>query len=263
MRGHEILQKTRDLIEDRGYKVIYGDTDSVFVLMDAVSGDVDAAASELAVYLNDWWTTELQEAYRIESYLEIEFETHFTKFLMPTVRGSEKGSKKRYAGMVGGPDGRDQLVFKGLETVRSDWTPLAKEFQQELYRRVFLDEPVHPYITEMVAAVINGGVDEKLTLRRRLRRKLVDYTKNVPPHVSAARMADAERVQRGLSPAYEQGGWIEYRMTMSGPEPIAYSTSPIDYDFYIEKQLAPIADAVLGFQNTSLAKIIDKQLGLF
>ena len=33
MRGHEILKKTRDLIEDQGYPVIYGDTDSVFVLL--------------------------------------------------------------------------------------------------------------------------------------------------------------------------------------------------------------------------------------
>lgn len=31
MRGHEIMRKTRELIEARGYQVIYGDTDSTFV----------------------------------------------------------------------------------------------------------------------------------------------------------------------------------------------------------------------------------------
>ena len=32
-RGHEIITKTRDWIEEQGYSVIYGDTDSVFVLV--------------------------------------------------------------------------------------------------------------------------------------------------------------------------------------------------------------------------------------
>ena len=261
MRGHEILQKTRDLIEERGYRVIYGDTDSVFVLMDMAEGNVDSEAQLLSGYLNDWWRNELQSRYQIESYLEIEFETHFSKFFMPTIRGSSQGSKKRYAGMLSGPDAT--LVFKGLESVRSDWTPLAREFQRDLYQRVFVDEPVIGFVKETVQEVLSGQRDSQLTFRRRLRRKLVEYVKNVPPHVRAARLADEHRAATGLRPAYDRGGWIEYRMTVNGPEPMDYVESPIDYDFYIERQLAPIADAILGFQNTSLAEITDKQLGLF
>ena len=83
--------------------------------------------------------------FQLESFLEVEYETHFERFLMTTVRGSEKGSKKRYAGLIR-DEGRQQLVFTGLEAVRSDWSPLAKEFQQELYLRVFLGEPFEGYI---------------------------------------------------------------------------------------------------------------------
>lgn len=263
LRGHEILQTTRDLIQARGYPVIYGDTDSVFVHMASVSGSVAQAAGELADALNQWWRSELESRYGIESYLELEFETHFAKFLMPTVRGSEKGSKKRYAGMVASEDGQHRLVFKGLETVRSDWSLLARDFQQELYRRLFMDEPVEAYVIDMVQQVLEGRLDDKLLLRRRLRRRLGDYKKNVPPHVRAARLADTIRAQRGLPPAYESGGWIEYLMTVNGPEPAAYADSPVDYDFYIERQLAPIADAILGFRRTSLAELTDRQLGLF
>ena len=264
MRGHEIIQKTRDLIEDRGYPVIYGDTDSVFVLMDRLenSRQVASAAAALAEELNTWWQHHLNDTFQIESYLEIEFETHFARFLMPTVRGSEKGSKKRYAGLVDSGD-RQQLVFKGLETVRSDWSPLARTFQQELYRRVFQDEPVDAYIRQTVSGVTSGQHDDALVLRRRLRRKLEEYVKNVPPHVRAARLEDAERVRQGLKPRNQHGGWINYVMTVSGPEPAAYRQSPIDYNFYIDRQLAPIADAILGFNDSSLAKITDKQLGLF
>lgn len=262
-RGHEILQTTRDLIEDKGYPVIYGDTDSVFVLMESVSGNVAGSAAELGEYLNTWWREELETKYDISSFLELEYETHFTKFFMPTVRGSDKGSKKRYAGLVDDGEGGEQLVFKGLESVRSDWTPLAREFQQVLYLKVFAGEPVDDYVRGMVQSVLDGAMDDKLTLRRRLRRKLSDYTKNVPPHVRAARMADEERVRRGLTATYERGGWIEYRMTLNGPEPVAYSASPVDYHFYIDRQLAPIADAILHFSDTSLAELTDKQMGLF
>lgn len=262
LRGHQILQKTRDLIEAQGYPVIYGDTDSVFVLMDRPSLDVAAAGSELAAYLNQWWQDELRETYGAHSHLEIEFETHFQRFFMPTVRGSVVGSKKRYAGLVY-EEGEPRLIFKGLESVRSDWSPLAREFQQELFRRVFFDEPVEDYIADTVRQVLDAELDHKLTLRRRLRRKLDDYVKNVPPHVRAARLADARRIEKGLEPAYRHGGWIEYRMTINGPEPTAFSESIVDYDFYIERQLAPIADAVLVFRQTTLAELIDRQLGLF
>ena len=68
--------------------------------------------------------------------LELEYETHFCRFLMPTIRGADTGSKKRYAGLIQEGD-KQRMVFKGLETVRTDWTPLAQQFQQELYLRIF------------------------------------------------------------------------------------------------------------------------------
>jgi DNA polymerase II len=100
-------------------------------------------------------------------------------------------------------------------------------------------------------------------LRKRLRRKLDDYVKNVPPHVQAARKAEKIRQQRGLPSLYQSGGWIEYVMTTNGPEPRQYRQSAIDFDFYLDKQLAPIADSILVFQSTSLNDILNKQIGLF
>ncbi|HKI74116.1 MAG TPA: DNA polymerase II, partial [Pseudomonadales bacterium] len=226
LRGHEILQTTRDLIEARGLTVIYGDTDSVFVLIEAARDReaADVIGNELMAYLNAWWRRHLEETLDVESCLEVEYETCFDRFLMPTVRGSEKGSKKRYAGMVV-QDGATELVFKGLETVRSDWSQLAREFQQELYKRIFLDEPFEEFVRDTVEAVTLGASDEKLVLRRRLRRKLEDYQKNVPPHVRAARRAEEIRQARGLTSLYSGGGWVEYVMTVNGPEPRAYRES--------------------------------------
>ena len=46
----------------------------------------------------------------------MEFESLYTRFLMPTVRGDNKGSKKRYAGLTEAPDGA-KVIFKGMESV--------------------------------------------------------------------------------------------------------------------------------------------------
>lgn len=263
LRGHQILKQTRDLIEARGHTVIYGDTDSVFVLLGGVSPDqVGATGTALIQELNTWWRDHLSHTVGVESCLEMEFETHFEKFLMPRIRGSEEGSKKRYAGMLE-ENGERRLVFKGLEAVRSDWSALAREFQQQLYWRIFMDEPYASFVQETVDAVVRGERDADLVLRRRLRRELGEYTKNVPPHVRAARQAEAIRQARGLAPQHSRGSWVEYVMTRNGPEPKQYLSSPIDYDFYIERQLAPIADAILSLKSTSLAELIDKQYSLF
>jgi len=260
LRGHQIIQETRDRIEALGDRVIYGDTDSVFVSVAGAAGDsaaVEERGAWLARELNSWWSGRLREEYGVESLLELEFETRYLRFLMPTVRGSDKGSKKRYAGVVE-KDGDYRLVFKGLENVRTDWTGLARRFQSELYRRIFFDEPFEDYIRETVARLESGEVDEELVYRKRLRRRLDEYERNIPPHVQAARLAR----QRGIAvPA--RGDWVEYVMTPQGPEPAAATTAGLDYDHYIERQLAPVADGILHFVGTSFADISGRQGSLF
>lgn len=264
LRGHEIMQTTAKWITDTGYQVIYGDTDSTFVWLDGVftAAEAEGVGKSLAKMINENWSRVLKEEFALECELEIEFETHFKDFLMPTIRGSELGSKKRYAGVKTGPQG-DELVFKGLETVRSDWTPLAKQFQLTLYKMVFAKENVHQYLLDVVQDTREGKYDELLIYRKRIRRKLVQYVKNVPPHVKAARIADEKNTNLGKSLKYQNKGWISYLITTNGPEPMEYQTSNIDYEHYIEKQIRPIAEGILPFIGVSFEEITGQQLGLF
>ena len=253
LRGHQIICESRDYIEQRDLRVIYGDTDSLFVLLGSgVSGQqAEAQGNALAADLNAWWQQRIQTEFRVDCFLEIEFETHFLRFLMPTIRGAETGSKKRYAGLVDGDDGAPELVFKGLESVRTDWTPLARRFQRELYRRVFLDEPYEAYIKETLEALMAGELDEELVYRKRLRRALSDYTRNVPPHVQAARQLE------------NPGRWIRYVITSAGPQPVTDKIPKPDYAHYRDRQLAAAADGILYFLNTSFDAITDRQLAIF
>lgn len=111
MRGHEIMKQTKQLIEQQGYQVIYGDTDSTFVALNGQFSQMqaDKIGLELVDCINDWWAKHLKEKYNLTSILEIEYETHYKKFLMPTIRGQETGSKKRYAGLIG--DGESEKLY--------------------------------------------------------------------------------------------------------------------------------------------------------
>ncbi|ROS01606.1 DNA polymerase-2 [Sinobacterium caligoides] len=267
LRGHHVLNKSKELIEREGHRVIYGDTDSVFVLIkDDEQGlentQISAIGRRLAQQLNDWWTQHLREHYQLESFLELEFESHFTRFIMPTIRGSDVGSKKRYAGTLRRGE-NEELIFKGLETVRTDWTRVARDFQRELYRRIFHELPYRDYIQALVNAIHNGEHDEQLVYRKRLRRKLDEYQKHIPPHVQAARLADQQRVNQGLPPIYQRGGWIAYVMTLNGPEPADNYSATLDYDLYIERQIEPIADGILHFLGLTFSDICGRQIGLF
>jgi DNA polymerase II len=272
LRGHEIIQRSRAWIEEQGYAVIYGDTDSLFVWLEnncvgkppKNKEQCNKIGARLAKELNRWWKQTMLEEFTIKSALEIQYETHYLRFLMPTIRGSELGTKKRYAGLID-IDGQRDMVFKGLENVRTDWTQLAKEFQMTLYRKVFDGEDYFDFVRNTTAQVLAGARDLELIYRKRLRRHLHEYQKNVPPHVQAARkfeLLTGERLRRG--------DWISYVITTNGPEPVgsydidmAMRQSPLDYQHYVDKQLSPVADSILHFSNESLNQLVENQLSLF
>ncbi|MET1077584.1 MAG: DNA polymerase II, partial [Pseudomonas sp.] len=265
LRGHEIMRQTRELIEAEGYAVIYGDTDSTFVWLKGAHAEADAAAIGQALVrrVNHWWREHLAQAFGLQSALELQFEVHYRRFLMPTIRGAEEGSKKRYAGLVTRADSSEEMVFKGLETVRTDWSPLARQFQRELYRLIFDRQPHQDYVRDFVRRTLAGEQDELLIYRKRLRRRLDDYQRNVPPHVRAARLADQYNDQQGRPRQYQNGGSISYLMTVTGPEPLEVRQAPIDYDHYLTRQLQPVADAILPFVQDDFTTLVGAQLGLF
>ena len=261
--GHWLLNFSREFIEKKGFRVIYGDTDSLFVhLGEGDPKTVHKTGHKLAGSLNDFLRKELMNRFQVESCLDIEFEKSFLRFFMPTIRGQDAGSKKRYAGLLRGKEGKPELYFAGLESSRRDWTSLAKEFQADLFNLIFskYDDPdLKESLTELAKnrhdQLYTEKLDHKLIYRKGISKRLEDYTKTSPPHVRAARMLDEF-----------EGRIIRYVMTVAGPEPIQKrSGAAFDYDHYSEKQLTPIADMVLRFFDMDFQSITrnQNQLNLF
>ena len=252
--GREVLLWCRARIEAGGRRVLYGDTDSLF----ALSGEADAqAARRLGASLAERLTRELadhiRETWRVESRLELQFDRLYLRLFLPAVRHGTAGARKRYAGLVAG-ERESRVVFTGMEAVRGDWTELAKEVQRSLYARLFADEPVEEYLRAVVAEVKTGRLDEKLVYRKALRKSPEAYTATTPPHVAAARKMG--RRTRGR---------IAYVVTVAGPEPAEERKNAIDHGHYIEKQIRPVAEPVLGLLGLEFDKVAgtERQLSLF
>lgn len=264
LRGHEMMKLTRTLVEDEGYDVIYGDTDSIFIWLKkrCLNEHALLTGQRLAEKINAFWKRTLRDELGLESFLEIEFDTHYQKFFMPTLRGTELGSKKRYAGLVVNADGKEEIIYRGLEVARSDWTPLAQQFQQGLFTRIFNAEPYQDYVRTYTNRMLAGDFDDLLVYRKRVRR-LDDYQVNAPPQVRAARLADAFNQAHNRPMRYQHGGRISYVMTTSGAEPLEAVRSNLDYEHYMSKQLQPIADAILAPMNDSFLNLTTGQGRLF
>ncbi len=251
--GQWILKKTAAFLREKGYKVIYGDTDSVFVcLKEDEFLNPMSSGRVLQEWVNEYFNKKIRDEFGVESKLEMEFETHYTKFFLPAMRSTKEGARKRYVGYLE----NGHMEFKGLEVVRSDWTELAKKFQFELFDRFFRDQELIQWIKDYINKLKDGELDDLLVYKKKLSRKAEEYTKTTPPHIKAVRLEDPEN-QKNLKE-------IHYLMTSSGPIPVSMKPTDIDYNHYIEKQIKPLADGVLFAIDQSFDEIIEgKQLDLF
>lgn len=251
--GREVLLWSKRWFETAGFKVLYGDTDSLFV--QSGMPDADAARDlgrKLVVQLNGELASYITERWRVPSRMELQFEKLYLKLFLPRARGSTRGASKRYAGLRHGK-ADDGVEFVGMEVVRRDWTSLAKQVQRELYQRLFTEQSVDAYLYDIVKQVRAGKLDDALVYRKNLRKGAEEYTATTPPHVVAARKSKQP-----------PGRLISYVITTAGPEPLDSIEHAIDREHYVTKQIKPVAEPVLATLGLDFEKVIGdtKQLDL-
>ncbi len=253
--GQWILRDTIEYFENDGYQVVYGDTDSIFVKVP--SGErFTEKGKQMARKANEHIEKALRKHFKVESKLEIEFETYYRKIFFPELRTGDGGAKKKYVGLSVNSSGEEKLKFSGMEFVRSDWTKMAKEFQYLLFEKFFNGEDVTDIIKSTVDELKDGVFDQKLIYKKRLSKKIEEYTKALPPHVKAAKLAQeaGHKIDRD----------VFYVYTRRGAVPIELDHDDLDYQHYIDKQIRPISEVVLRPLEMSFDEIITgNQLDFF
>jgi DNA polymerase-2 len=289
--GYEVLYGDTDSVFIRAGAEASSSYEAGKVLAESLA----AGASEaLALMVRARW--------QVESRLDLRFDKLYRRFIIPRIRGDRtsrvreelermgsdnfpagllsglpepKGRAKGYAGLLLRSDASTLVDIKGLEAARGDWTALARRFQTELFGMVFTgtgkqstgyqqsggrdqqdscESAARDYARGVVAAMRAGRLDPELAFQRVLKRDLDQYSAD-SPHVKAARLA-------GL---VHRGQRIRYAQTVNGPEPLGAFSGPLDYDWYLERQLGPIWESIAeaaGWE-LQLARIAGEQLELF
>jgi DNA polymerase-2 len=249
---------SRDWFNVRGLRVLYGDTDSLFV--ETGFGDVPLAEFEkqcalLANELNLLITQTVRKEYDLESFIELRFEKAYRRFIIPPLRNfhsteettEARGRAKGYGGYLLRYDGTAEVEVKGMEAVRSDTTALARRLQLELLELVFAggessqaaatgctEEEYRQKVAQTVCELRSGKLDHELVYRKRLTRYPETYTSSTPPQVKAARALGWKK----------RRGTVEYLWTVNGPEPSSLAHGKLDYDHYVETQVFPLVRSI-------------------
>ena len=229
--GRQLIKTVIEKASSMGLKVIYGDTDSLFVAFDPDKVKLLAEFVEGSLGF------------------DIKIDKVYTRLFF-----SE--AKKRYAGLL--EDGRIDIV--GFEAVRGDWAEIAKEVQEGvveiLLKRSSVDEAVE-YIRKVISDLTQGRVPlEKLIIWKTLTKPIEEYEAEAP-HVTAARklMRLGYKVEVGDKVGYivvKGSGKISERA-----EPYLLVKDPrvVDVDYYIDRQIIPSALRILEYFGVSEAQI--------
>ncbi|ABM80745.1 DNA-directed DNA polymerase [Hyperthermus butylicus] len=220
--GRSLILSAIEYARKLGLKVIYGDTDSLFVTYDP----------EKVKKLIDYVVNVLGFEIKIDKIYRRVF---FTE------------AKKRYVGLL--EDGRIDIV--GFEAVRGDWCELAKEVQSTVAEIVLktgkIDEAIR-YIRDVIKKLREGEIPvEKLIIWKTLSKRLEEYEHEAPHVVAARRMKEAGY---DVSPGDKIGYVIVRgagRISSRAYPYFMVKPSDIDVDYYIDHQIVPAVLRILSY----------------
>lgn len=124
--GQKMIKFASEVAKDMGFTVIYGDTDSIFV---------DVQANNYGETYNNGIRLQDEIMKRVPSFttqFKVDEKNLFTINLEKVYDSFFMAVKKRYCGRVIKKDGKTTLDVKGLDTKRSDTSSFAGELQSRL-----------------------------------------------------------------------------------------------------------------------------------
>ena len=188
--GRAIIDHTRGVIEGKGYKVIYGDTDSCMVQLPPMNlDDTIATARTIEAGVNESYSGFAGNVLNAEKhYFSIKFEKVYLRFF-------QAGRKKRYAGHLIWKEGEntDQIDVIGFELRRSDSPLITRDVQRRVMDMVLRGdqyESVKKYLGEVIRKYRAGEYSlEEIGIPGGIGKQLDDY-ENDDAHVRGAKYAN-------------------------------------------------------------------------
>jgi DNA polymerase I len=181
--GREVINFTEKVVEEMGYEVAYGDTDSVMIslgdlptenvtvndelrktrpnLTEDKLKEIQAAlnkSEKIEDEINERYNEFAQEHFNTDDHnFLIEFEKLYRRFI-------QAGRKKRYGGHIIWKEGKyvDDIDITGFEYQRSDIAEITKESQKKLIEMLVKGrdiEDVKSYLRDVIDDFQNGDIE--------------------------------------------------------------------------------------------------------
>ncbi|MBW3004991.1 DNA-directed DNA polymerase, partial [Candidatus Woesearchaeota archaeon] len=236
------IKNVIDKAQEAGFKVLYSDTDSVFIGL----GDKDKKdALKFVENINR----------DLPGVMELEYQGFYPGGIWVSTKSGEGGAKKKYALI----DEKDHIKIAGFETVRRNWSFIAKDVQKEVLGLVLREQDASKalaYVRKVVDDLKNARIPvEKVAIHTQLSKDIDDYD-SIGPHVAAAQRMKS----KGL--AVGPGILIEYVVTKGAGRirdkvKLVDEVKPEDYDadYYIDHQIVPGVEkifSVLGVKKEEI-----------
>ena len=229
--GRNIILTASHKAEKEGIKVVYGDTDSLFLSYEKKT------------------VQKLEEEIKCDLKLDVEVGEVYRRIFFTE-------AKKRYAGLR--QDGSLDIV--GLEVIRGDWTEVAKKVQEHVLE-IILNESSPKKAIDYVRSEISFLRNRKVPLReliiwKTLTKPPEDYAIKAP-HVEAAKML----MQKGWR--LRRGDKVGY-LILTGKGSLYNRVKPyvfakpeeVDVEYYITNQVLPATIRILSFFNVTEAELL-------
>lgn len=235
----ETIQK----IKNEGYKVIYGDTDSIAFLTKGKKEEI----KKLLKKLNS----------KLPGIMELELEGFFKRGIWVTKRTGIIGAKKKYA--LINEDGR--LKIRGFETVRRDWCNLAREIQNKVIKQILQDgneKKALEYVKDIIKKIKQREVNkEDLIIRTQLKKPLSEY-RAISPHVIAARKMQEKEIpiSQGNLVAYYIAETRSKKKLVRDKVKLPEEKGEYNIKYYLENQILPAVENIFQVFGTNIKEII-------
>ena len=244
--GRHYITTSIEKAESHGFPVLYSDTDSVFLNL---GGKTMADALAFVEQVNQ----------DLPRTMELEFEGFYPSGIFVSTKGAGSGAKKKYALM----DEKGRLKIKGFETVRRNWSFIAKDIQKDVLGIVLRTKDVATaldHVKTLVADLRANKVPiDKVVIFTQLQKEVSSYH-SIGPHVSAAK----RMMQLGFD--VKPGTLIKYVVTKGKGKirdrvKLESEAKQEDYDpdYYIDNQIIPSVDRILAVLGVDVKELFSKE----